>query len=81
MAHVLDHVHTSIHSIEYLLKFSPYLYYKLYLNTVYTYSITIHVYMLPVFLYPKDGKKYMYLGSTIWGFYHIKLFSLLISDK
>ena len=68
MAHVLDHVHTHIHSIQYLLQFSPYFYYKLYLNTVYKYSITIHLYMLPVFLHPKDGKKYMYLSSTIWGF-------------
>ena len=42
--------------------------YKLYLNTVYKYSITILPYMLPVLLYPKDGKKYMYLSSTIWGF-------------
>ena len=23
--------------------------------------------MLPVFLYPKDGKKYMYYSSTVWG--------------
>ena len=42
MAHVLDHVHTRIHSIQYLLQFSPYFSYKLYLNTVYKYSITIH---------------------------------------
>ena len=45
----------------------PILSYKLYLNTVYKYSITIHPYMLPVLLYPKDGKKYMYFSSTIWG--------------
>ena len=43
------------------------LYYKLYLNTVYKYFITICLYMLPVFLYPKDGKKYMYFRSTIGG--------------
>ena len=23
--------------------------------------------MLPVFSYPKDGKKYMYFRSTVWG--------------
>ena len=23
--------------------------------------------MLPVLLYPKDGKKYMYFRSAIWG--------------
>ena len=68
MSHVLDHVHTRIHSIQYLLQFSPYFPYKLYLNTVYKYSITIHPYMLPVLLYPKDGKKYMYFSSSIWGF-------------
>ena len=42
----------------------PILYYKLYLNTVYKYSITIYLYMLPVSLYPKDGKKYMYFRSN-----------------
>ena len=68
MAHVLDHVHTRIHSIQYLLQFSPYFSYKLYLNTVYRYSITIYLYMLPVLLYPKDGKKYMYFSSSVWGF-------------
>ena len=57
MSHVLDHVHTCIHSIQYLLQFSPYFSYKLYLNTVYKYSITIHPYMLPVLLYPKNGQK------------------------
>ena len=67
MAHVLDHVHTCIHSIQYLLQFPPILYYKLYLNTVYKYFITTYLYMLPVFLYPKDGEKYMYFSSTIWG--------------
>ena len=67
MAHVLDHVHTRIHSIHYLLQFSPILYYKLYLNTIYKYFITIYLYMLPVLSYPKDGKKYMYFSSTIWG--------------
>ena len=46
---------------------SPILYYKLYLNTVYKYSITIYPYMLSVLSYPKDGKKYMYFSSTIWG--------------
>ena len=56
MSHVFDHVHTRIHSIQYLLQFSPYFSYKLYLNTVYKYSITILTYMLPVFLHPKDGK-------------------------
>ena len=45
----------------------PILYYKLYLNTVYKYFITIYIYMLPVLLYPKDGKKYMYFGSAVWG--------------
>ena len=68
MSHVLDHVHTRIHSIQYLLQFSPYFSYKLYLNTVYKYSITIHLYMLPVFLHPKDGKKYMYFSSSVSGF-------------
>ena len=68
MAHVLDHVHTHIHSIQYLIQFLPYFSYKLYLNTVYKYSITIHPYMLPVFLHPKDGKKYMYFSSSVWGF-------------
>ena len=68
MSHVLDHVHTSIHSIQYLLQFSPYFSYKLYLNTVYKYSITIPLYMLPVLLYPKDGKKYMYFSSSVWVF-------------
>ena len=56
MSHVLDHVHTCIHSIQYLLQFSPYFSYKLYLNSVYKYSITIPLYMLPILLYPKDGK-------------------------
>ena len=68
MSHVLDHVHTCIHSIQYLLQFSPYFSYKLYLNTIYKYSITIQLYMLPVFLHPKDGKKYMYFSSSMWGF-------------
>ena len=45
----------------------PILYYKLYLNTVYNYFITIYLYMLPVLLYPNDGKKYMYFSSTVWG--------------
>ena len=45
----------------------PILYYKLYLNTVYKYFITIYIYMLPVLLYPKDGQKYMYIRSAIWG--------------
>ena len=81
MSHVLDHVHTHTHSIQYLLQFSPYFSYKSYLNTVYKYSITIHLYMLPVFLHPKDGKKYMYFNSSIWGFYHIIALSLLICNK
>ena len=68
MPRELDHVHTRIHSIQYLLQFSPYFSYKLYLNSVYKYSITIHLYMLPVFLHPKDGKKYMYFSSSVWGF-------------
>ena len=68
MSHVLDHVHTRIHFIQYLLQFSPYFSYKLYLNTVYKYSITIPVYMLPVLLHPKDGKKYMYFSCSVWGF-------------
>ena len=68
MSHVLDHVHKCIYSIQYLLQFSPYFSYKLYLNTVYKYSITIPLYMLPVFLHPKDGKKYMYFSSSIWVF-------------
>ena len=54
--------------MQYLLQFSPYFSYKLYLNTVYKYSITIFLYMLPVFLHPKDGKKYMYFSSSVWGF-------------
>ena len=45
----------------------PILYYKLYLNTANKYFITICIYILPVLLYPKDGKKYMYFRSTIWG--------------
>ena len=65
MAHVLDDVHTCLHSIQYLLQFFPYFSYKLYLNTVYKYFITIHPYMLPVLLYPKDGKKYMYFSSSV----------------
>ena len=56
MSHVLDYVLTRIHSIQYLLQFSPYFSYKLYLNTVYKYSITILLYMLPILYYPKDGK-------------------------
>ena len=68
MSHVFDHVHTHIHSIQYLLQFSPYFSYKLYLNTVYKYSITILLYMLPILYYPKDGKKYMYLSSSVWVF-------------
>ena len=45
----------------------PILYYKLCLNTVYKDFITIYIYMLPVLLHPKDGKKYMYFRSVIWG--------------
>ena len=56
MVHVLDHVHTCIHFIQYLSQFSPYFSYKLYLNTVYKYSITIPIYMLPILSYPKAGK-------------------------
>ena len=56
MVHVLDHDHTCIHFIQYLLQFSPYFSYKLYLNTVYKYSITIPIYMLPILSYPKAGK-------------------------
>ena len=81
MAHVLDHVHTCIHSIQYLLQFSPYFSYKLYLNTVYKYSITIHPYMLPVFLHPKDGKNTCILALPYGVFYHIITLSLLIFDK
>ena len=55
MSHVLDYFHTHIHSIQYLLQFSPYFSYKLYLNTVYKYSITIPLYMLPILYYPKGG--------------------------
>ena len=68
MSHVFHHVHTCVHSIQYLLQFSPYFSYKLYLNTVYKYSITIPIYMLLILYYPKDGKKYMYLRSSIWDF-------------
>ena len=50
-----------------LITIFPILYHKLYLNTVYKYFITIYIYMLPVLLYPKDGKKYIYFRSTIWG--------------
>ena len=67
MAHVLDHVHTCILTIQYLSQFSPYFYHKSYLNTVYKYFITIYPYILPVFLNPKDGKKYIYFTSTVWG--------------
>ena len=81
MAHVLDHVHTHIHSIQYLLQFPPYFYHKLYLNTVYKYSITIYLYMLPVFLYPKDGKNTCILALPYGVFYHIITLSLLICDK
>ena len=56
MSHVFEHVHTCIHFIQYLLQFSPYFSYKLYLNTVYKYSITIPIYMLPLLSYPKAGK-------------------------
>ena len=41
---------------SFFLQFSPYFSYKLYLNTVYKYSITIPIYILPVLYYPKDGK-------------------------
>ena len=53
--------------------------------------------MLPVLLYPKDGKKYMYFRPTIYTikmvkntcisdlpygvFYHMKILSLLIADR
>ena len=56
MSHVFQHVHARIHFIQYLLQFSPYFSYKLYLNTVYKYSITIPIYMLPILSYPKAGK-------------------------
>ena len=81
MAHVLDHVHTRIHSIQYLLQFSPYFSYKLYLNTLYKYSITIYLYMLPVLLYPKDGKNTCISALPYGVFYHIITLSLLIQDK
>ena len=45
----------------------PIPYHKLYLNIVYKYFITIYIYMLPVLLYPKAGKKYIYFRSTVWG--------------
>ena len=81
MSHVLDHVHTPIHSIQYLLQFSPYLSYKLYLNTVYKYSITIPPYMLPVLLYPEDGKNTC-ISALLYGiFYSINTLSLLVCDK
>ena len=78
MSHVFDHVHTCIHSIQYLLQFLPFLSYKLYLNTVYKYSITILLYMLPVLLYPKDGKNTCISALLYGGFYHI---NTLICDK
>ena len=81
MSHVLDHVHTRIHSIQYLLQFSPYFSYKLYLNSVYKYSITIPLYMLPILLYPKDGKNTC-ISALLYGvFYHINTLSILICDK
>ena len=81
MSHVLDHVYTRIHSIQYLLQFSPYFSYKLYLKTVYKYSITIALYMLPVLSYPKDGKNTCILALPYGVFYHINTLSLLICDK
>ena len=81
MSHVFDHVHTHIHSIQYLLQFSPYFSYKLYLNTVYKYSITILPYMLPVLLYPKDGKNTCISALPYGVYYHIITLSLLICDK
>ena len=81
MSHVLDHVYTCIHSIQYLLQFSPYFSYKLYLNTVYKYSITIPLYMLPILYYPKDGRNTC-ISALLYGvFYHINTLSLLICDK
>ena len=81
MAHVLQHVHTCIHYIQYLFTIFPILYYKLYLNTVYKYFITIYLYMLPVFLYPKDGKNTCITDLPYGVFYHINILSLLICDK
>ena len=37
--------------------------------------------MLPVFVYPKDGEKYMYSDLPYGVFYHIKILSLLIANK
>ena len=78
MSHVFDHVHTHIHSIQYLLQFSPYFSYKLYLNTVYKYSITILLYMLPILYYPKDGEIHVFKLFHMGFFYHINTLSLLI---
>ena len=81
MSNVLDHVHSRLHSIQYLLQYFPYFSYKLYLNTVYKYSITILPYMLPVLLYPKDGKNTCILALPYGVFYHIMTLILLIYDK
>ena len=37
--------------------------------------------MLPVFLYPKDGKNTCISDMPCGVFYHIKILSLLICDK
>ena len=71
MSHVFDHVHTRIHSIQYLLQFSPYFSYKLYLNTVYKYSITIPIYMLPILYYLKMVKIHVFKVFRMGFFYHI----------
>ena len=47
-----------LYSIYY--QFSPYFSYKLYLNTVYKYSITIPIYMLPILYYLKMVKIHVF---------------------
>ena len=56
-------------------------YYKLDLNTVYKYFITIYFYMCQ-YSYILKLVKYTYISGLPYGvFYHIKLLSLLIWDK
>ena len=76
MAHVLQHVHTCIHYTQYLLQFFPIPYYKLYLNTVYKYIITIYIPDITNVTIPKAGNKYIFYRSAGWGLLPYKLLSL-----
>ena len=73
MAHVLWHVHTCIQLYTVFNTISPIHNYKLYLNTVYNYFITIYIQMLPMLLYPKLVKKYIFFMSTVWGLLPYKI--------